>query len=146
MEAPRSSEHVKYKSACMQHPFSLKSTFQSTRIERGEGGGNKRKSKRVPFIFNDKSTGSCICLRLDLYLSRVKTCATAVCFCFYLCSPTPPTTRSHTCAYVTRMKDNFSRSFERRHVIPNTRISSGQCPRCHANVTLGSRDFQGHAK
>jgi hypothetical protein len=29
----------------------------------------KKKSKRIPFIFNDKSTGSCICLRLDLYLS-----------------------------------------------------------------------------
>jgi hypothetical protein len=29
--------------------------------------------KRIPFIFNDESTGSCICLRLDLYLSHVKT-------------------------------------------------------------------------
>jgi hypothetical protein len=26
--------------------------------------------KRIPFIFNDESTGSCICLRLDLYMSR----------------------------------------------------------------------------
>jgi hypothetical protein len=26
----------------------------------------------MPFVFNDKSTGSCICLRLDLYLSHVK--------------------------------------------------------------------------
>jgi hypothetical protein len=26
----------------------------------------------MPFIFNDESTGSCICLRLDLYLSNVK--------------------------------------------------------------------------
>jgi hypothetical protein len=29
-------------------------------------------SKRIPFIFNDEITGSCICLRLDLYLSHVK--------------------------------------------------------------------------
>jgi hypothetical protein len=111
-----------------------------------------KKGKRIPFIFNDKSTGSSICLRLDLYLSHVKkhytiiTWATAVCFCFYLCYPTPPITRSHTCAYVTRMKDNFSKSFEPCHVIPDTRISSGQCPRCDVNVTLGSRDFQGHTK
>jgi hypothetical protein len=28
--------------------------------------------KRIPFIFNDESTGSCICLRLDLYMSHVK--------------------------------------------------------------------------
>jgi hypothetical protein len=43
----------------------------------GAGGGRDRrtkiKSKRIPFIFNDESTGSCICLRLDLYLSHVKT-------------------------------------------------------------------------
>jgi hypothetical protein len=32
-------------------------------------------------------------------------------FCVYLCFPTPPTIRSHTCAYVTRMKDNFPKSF-----------------------------------
>jgi hypothetical protein len=39
----------------------------------GRGRGTKiKKSKRIPFIFNDKSTGSCICLRLDLYLSHVK--------------------------------------------------------------------------
>jgi hypothetical protein len=30
------------------------------------------KSKRMPFIFNDESTGSCICLRLDLHMSHVK--------------------------------------------------------------------------
>jgi hypothetical protein len=30
------------------------------------------KKKRTPFIFNDESTGSCICLRLDLYMSYVK--------------------------------------------------------------------------
>jgi hypothetical protein len=118
----------------------------------GESICTIKKRKLISFIFNDKSTGSCTYLRLDLYLSHVKkhdtiiTCATAVCFCFYLCSPSPPTIRSHTCAYVKRMKHNFSRSFEPRHVIPDTRISSGQCPRCDVNVTLGSRDFQGHTK
>jgi hypothetical protein len=33
---------------------------------------NKRKGKRIPFIYNDESTGSCICLRLDLYMSHIK--------------------------------------------------------------------------
>jgi hypothetical protein len=31
-----------------------------------------KKDKCIPFIFNDESSGSCICLRLDLCLSRVK--------------------------------------------------------------------------
>jgi hypothetical protein len=63
----------------------------------------RKKRESIPFIFNDESTASCICLRLDLYMSHVKiTRATADCFCF-LCSPTPSTTRSHTCAYVTRI-------------------------------------------
>jgi hypothetical protein len=49
----------------------------------------------IPFIFNDKSTGSCICLRLDLYLSHVKiTCATADSFCSLFTYP--PTTRAPT--------------------------------------------------
>jgi hypothetical protein len=39
------------------------------------------------------------------------------------------------------MKDNVSRSFEPRHVIPDTRISSGHCPRCDVNVTHGARDL-----
>jgi hypothetical protein len=39
------------------------------------------------------------------------------------------------------MKDNVSRSFERRHVIPDTRFSSGQCPRCDVNVPVGARDL-----
>jgi hypothetical protein len=57
------------------------------------------------------------------------------------------TTRSHTCAYVTRTKDNVSRSFEMRSVIHDTRISSEQWPRCDVtNGTCGSRDFQGHTK
>jgi hypothetical protein len=63
------------------------------------------------------------------------TCATTDCFSLYLCSPTPTTARPHTCVYVTRMKDNVSRSFEPRHVISDTRISSGQCPRCDVNGT-----------
>jgi hypothetical protein len=33
---------------------------------------NTTKSKRIPFIFNDESTGSCICLRLDLCMLQVK--------------------------------------------------------------------------
>jgi hypothetical protein len=45
------------------------------------------------------------------------------------------------------MKDNISRSFEMRHVIHDTRISSGQWPRCDVtNGTCGSQDFQGHTK
>jgi hypothetical protein len=50
--------------------------------------------------------------------------------------PTPPTTRAHTCAYVTRMNDKVLRSFEMRHVIHDTRISSRQSPRC--DVTYGA--------
>jgi hypothetical protein len=49
---------------------------------------------------------------------------------YFLCFPTTSTTRSHICAYVTRMNDNVSRSFEMRHVIHDIRISSGQWPRC----------------
>jgi hypothetical protein len=33
---------------------------------------SSKKSKRVPFIFNDESTGSYICRRVDLYMSHVK--------------------------------------------------------------------------
>jgi hypothetical protein len=33
---------------------------------------DKKKRKHIPFIFNDESTGSCVCLRLDLYVSYVK--------------------------------------------------------------------------
>jgi hypothetical protein len=97
---------------------------------------NSSKKESIPFIFNDESTGSCTCLRLDLYLSHLKiiTCATADSFCSLF--PYPPTTRAHTCAYVTRMKDNVSRSFEMRYVIHDTRISSGQWPRC--DVTYGT--------
>jgi hypothetical protein len=82
----------------------------------------------------------------DPVLSSLRMKCIRLLYCLYLCSPTPTTTRPHTCAYVTRMKDNVSRSFEPRHVIPDTRISSGQCPRCDVNVTLGSRDFQSHTK
>jgi hypothetical protein len=56
-------------------------------------------------------------------------------FVFFV--PLPhPTTRFHICAYVTRMKDNVSRSFEMRHVIHDILISSGQWPRC--DVTYGA--------
>jgi hypothetical protein len=33
-------------------------------------GRGREKCKRIPFIFNDESAGSCICLRLDLYMIR----------------------------------------------------------------------------
>jgi hypothetical protein len=59
--------------------------------------------------------------------------------CFYLCSPTPPTTRSHTCAYVTLMKDNFPRNFEPRHVIPDTRSSSGRS--CVTSMLHSAREI-----
>jgi hypothetical protein len=55
---------------------------------------------------------------------------------FVSCSPTPPTTRSHICAYVRRIKENVSRNFEMRHVIHDIRFSSGQWPRC--DVTYGA--------
>jgi hypothetical protein len=38
-------------------------------------GIDGRINKRIPFIFNDKSTGSCICLRLGLYMSYLQGCA-----------------------------------------------------------------------
>jgi hypothetical protein len=81
------------------------------------------KKKRIPFIFNDESTGSCIRLRLDLYMSHVKsidvgidhTCKAARLTrdcnnvpqrnSFYFSySPTHPATRAHMCirnAYVS---------------------------------------------
>jgi hypothetical protein len=101
----------------------------------------------IPFIFNDKSTGSCTCLRLDLYLSHVKiTCATADSFCSLFTYPHNP--RSHTCAYVTHMKYNVSRSIEIRQVIHDTRISNGQWPRrdvtnlCGACAVQWSRSYK----
>jgi hypothetical protein len=46
------------------------------------------KKESVPFIFNDESTGSCICLRLDLYMSHVKIiCASADSFYFFISPP-----------------------------------------------------------
>jgi hypothetical protein len=89
----------------------------------------KKKTQSIPFIFNDESTGSCICLRLDIYMSQVKiTCATADSFCSLF--PYPPTTCAPTRASVTHMKDNVSRSFEIRQVIHDTCISNGQWPQC----------------
>jgi hypothetical protein len=54
------------------------------------------------------------------------------------CFPTPSTTRAPTRAYVKRMKNN-----EMRHVIDDTRISSGQCPRRDVTVRYG---LQGHTE
>jgi hypothetical protein len=34
-----------------------------------------KKKKRIPFIFIDESTGTCTCLRLDLYMSYLQGCA-----------------------------------------------------------------------
>jgi hypothetical protein len=65
---------------------------------------------------------------------------------FFVSSFPYPSQPAPTRAYVTRMKDNVSRSFEPRHVIPDTRISSGQCPRCDVNVTWGARPSQCHTK
>jgi hypothetical protein len=115
------------------------------------------KSKRVPSIFNDESTESFICLRRHIYMSHVNkvqpirvkmmyiaairvTCmkdlvsvVKILLKAFFFCSqfPYPPTTRASTRADVKRMKDN-----EMRHVIHDTRISSGQCPR--RDVTYGT--------
>jgi hypothetical protein len=54
------------------------------------------------------------------------------------CFPIPSTTRAPTRVYVKRMKDN-----EMRHVIHDTRISSGQCPQRDITVRYG---LQGHTK
>ena len=37
--------------------------------EKGKGG-KQDTTKRVTSTFSDRSTGSCICLRLDLYMSH----------------------------------------------------------------------------
>jgi hypothetical protein len=60
---------------------------------------------------------------------------------FFIFFPLPHPQPASTRTYVTRMKDNVSRNFEPRHVILDTRISSGQCPRCDVNVTLGAQDL-----
>jgi hypothetical protein len=48
---------------------------------------------------------------------------------FVHCFPTPQNPRFHTCAYVTHIKNNVSRSIEIRQVLHDTRISNGQWPR-----------------
>jgi hypothetical protein len=40
----------------------------------------RKKGKRIPFIFNDESTGSCICLRLDIYMTHVLLLCVSVIF------------------------------------------------------------------
>jgi hypothetical protein len=79
-----------------------------------------REKKRVPSIFNGESNESFICVNL--------------------CSPTPPTIRSHTSDYATRMMVNVSRIFEMCHVIHDIHISSGQSPRYDVTVRCGSRE------
>jgi hypothetical protein len=65
-------------------------------------------------------------------------CATLDSFCFFrsLFFYPPPTTRAPTRAYVKRMKDN-----RMRHMIHDTCISSGQCPRRDVTVRYV---LQGH--
>jgi hypothetical protein len=59
----------------------------------------------IPFIFNDEGTGSCICLRLDLYMSHVKIiCASADSFYFSYSHIHPRYPRPQMCirnAYVS---------------------------------------------
>jgi hypothetical protein len=76
---------------------------------------------------------------MRVYHDTIIKCATLDSFYFF-CSlfPYPPTTRNPTRAYVKRMKDN-----ELRHVIHDTRISSGQCPRRDVTVRYG---LQGHTE
>jgi len=38
--------------------------------KRGREGGKQDRTKHITSAFNDRSTGSCICLRLDLYMSH----------------------------------------------------------------------------
>jgi len=38
--------------------------------KRGRVGGKQDRTKHITSTFNDRSTGSCICLRLDLYMSH----------------------------------------------------------------------------
>jgi hypothetical protein len=83
---------------------------------------------------------------------RVKIIRKAAIRVIYLSFPTPPTNRSQTCAYVTRMKNNISRSFEPRNMIPihvSVAVNvPGVTSMLHSvrDVTCGARDFQGHTK
>jgi hypothetical protein len=90
--------------------------------------------KKQTFIFNDESTGSCIC--------TIITCATADCLCLYLCSPTPPTTRSQTCGYVTRVAVNVSGVtsvlHELRDLAKVTRKSSAKTYTCQKEQSYNS--------
>jgi hypothetical protein len=52
-------------------------------------GATIKIKKRIPFIFNDESTRSCICLRLDLYMSHVKYAPQRIAFIFLIPPPIP---------------------------------------------------------
>jgi hypothetical protein len=52
------------------------------------------KSERIPSIFNDENTGSCICLRLDLYLAHVLLLCVSVIF-ILVPLPHPQTAPTH---------------------------------------------------
>jgi hypothetical protein len=68
------------------------------------------------------------CNTMRVYHDTIITCSTADSFCSLF--PYTHNPRSHTCAYVTHMKNNVLRSFEIRQVINDTRISNGQWRRC----------------
>jgi hypothetical protein len=60
-------------------------------------------------LFNSINVGiGHTCNTMRVKHDTIITCATAECFCLYLCSPTPSTTRSQTCAYITRVAVNAS--------------------------------------
>jgi hypothetical protein len=61
----------------------------------------------IPSLFNGIDVGiGHTCNTMRVKHDPIITCATADCFCLYFCSPTPPTTRSQTCCYVTRVAVN----------------------------------------
>jgi hypothetical protein len=77
------------------------------------------------------------CNTMRVYHDTIITCATADSFCS-LFPYAPHNPRSHTCAYVTHMKDNVSISSEIRQVIHDTRFSNGQWPRRDVTNLCGS--------
>jgi hypothetical protein len=115
------------------------------------------KKEDIRFIFNDESTVSCIhvksnginvgightCNTMCVYHDTIIKCATLDSFYFLFIVSLPlHNPRSHTCAYVTYMKDNVSRSIANHQAIHNTRISNGQWPR--RDVTSSVRLTRSH--
>jgi hypothetical protein len=65
---------------------------------------------------------------MRVYHDTIITCSIADSFCSLF--PYPHNPRSHTCAYVTDMKDNVSRSFEIRQVIHDDSGVTSRNVRC----------------